>query len=96
VDARLRDAARGEPRGGDIEGLAGCEKTDVRDSAREAKRDDAIGHAAREADVVRVEDEPDQRRLSRRMSGASAMSSARILKTTRGEESVETPRVRGK
>jgi hypothetical protein len=47
MDSRLVDTAAREARSGKVEGLAGCQKTDVGHAARETESDDAIGHAAR-------------------------------------------------
>ena len=97
------DAALGEPRAAEVRdrGLerdAVREKARVREEAFGAQRGDAARMRRREAEVVRVQDEPRQRfaRRSARISGARSAISRRIVSTVRGDESVESPRVRGK
>lgn len=98
VDTALKDPRTAEVRDRRLERDAVREKARVREEAFCAQRGDSARMRRREAEVVRVQNEPRQRfaRRSARISGARSAISRRIVSTVRGDESVESPRVRGK
>jgi hypothetical protein len=98
VDAGLEEPHAAKVRDRCLERDAVREKARVREETSCAQRGDAARMCRREAEVVRIQDEPRQRfaRRSARISGARRAISRRIVSTVRGEESVESPRVRGK
>ena len=100
MDARLTDSRRAQAPGGLVEGHAVREKAHVREEPLRAQRGDTARVRGGEAEIVGVEDDARQgvsrRRRSARISGAKRAISRRIVRTVRGEERVERPRVRGK
>ena len=99
VDARFGDARLAKSAHRLVESLAAREEARPSQPARGEERGDPQREARREAGVVGVQDEARHgasRRRSPRSVGTRRARSRRMRRIVRGDESVETPRVRGK